>query len=143
MGEGCVFPIETTFDSMARIGSIMQIKEASKDGDQPMRLDTNGDKILIILSKPDFATYKLLKSHEALSGPLSTSIVLPVLIEDLRVADSEGGEEDTRRWVRALARRVKQLELDKEPELFIRAQKLLELPIKRALVGAKQSEESR
>ena len=145
VGEGRVFTIENNFESTSRVGSIMQIRESVEDGDLPMSFNPNGDKILITLSKPDFSIYKILKSHESLSGPLTTSIVLPVLLEALHIiasASDSQGDDDPRRWVRVLTRRIKALELDKEDDLLILAQRLLELPIKRALVGAKQSEDS-
>jgi hypothetical protein len=137
VGEGCVFPIESTFDSMSRIGSIFLLKEANKEGDIPMQMDPNHDKIVITLSKPDFKIYKQLKSHDSLSALLTTSLVLPVLIEALDLLrEDTSGADDHRRWVRVLSRRIEQLGLDKTAEPLILAQQLLENPIKRSLVGA-------
>ena len=138
VAEGQVFHIESNFDSLSRIGSIMQINESQKDGDLPMEASFEGDKIVIFLSKSDFADYKLLKFHEVVSGPLTTTIVLPVLVEALHILKDESeGIEDTRRWVRALARRVEKLELSKDMQPLISAQRLLELPVKRALSSSR------
>ncbi len=140
VGEGVIFHVESTFDSLSRIGSIMQIEESKQDGDLPMRVDFNGDKILVILSKADFKDYKLLKGHEGLSAALTSTIVLPVLVEALHFLNSgeSGSEEDGPRWVRALRRRISALELQSESDSLTVAQKLLEFPLKRALTASRQ-----
>ena len=138
VGEGQVFYIESKFDSLKNIGSIMQISVSKKDGDIPMEPDFNGEKIVIYLSKNDFEDYKVLKHHEGVRGHLSTTIVLPVLVEALHILkekDESAGIEDPRRWVRTLARRIEGM--DTQMEVFQLAQKLLELPIKRALASAR------
>jgi len=143
VGEGHIFHIESSFDSLSRIGSIMQIEEAKEDGDLPMRVDFNGDKIRIILSKGDFKDYKLLKAQEGLSAALTTTIVLPVLVEALnfwKSADTD--EDDSLRWMRALRGRILLLELEDESDNLILAQRLLELPLKRALVASRQLAEA-
>jgi hypothetical protein len=144
VGEGYIFQIESSFDSLRRIGSIMQIEESKEDGDFPMRVDFNGDKILIVLSKADFKDYKLLKGHEGVAAALTTTIVLPVLVEALHFWKSgeAGAEEDSLRWMRALRSRISALELKSESDNLILAQKLLELPLKRALIASRQLAEA-
>ena len=142
VAEGQVFHIESNFDSLSRIGSIMQINESPKDGDLPMEPSFEGDKIVIFLSKSDFADYKLLKLHEGVSGPLTTTIVLPILVEALHILKEENDIEDTRRWVRALARRIEKLGLSRDVQPLILAQRLLELPVKRALSSSRMFAEA-
>lgn len=144
VGEGYIFQIESSFDSLRRIGSIMQIEESREDGDFPMRVDFNGDKILVVLSKADFKDYKLLKGHEGVAAALTTTIVLPVLVEALHFWKSgeAGAEEDSLRWMRALRSRISALELKSESDNLILAQKLLELPLKRALIASRQLAEA-
>ncbi len=138
VGEGHVFHIESFFDVMTRIGSIMIIKEATENGDLPMRADFGGDKIVIILAKKDFAEYKLLKANEGVAGPLTTTLVLPVLVEALHVLRTDSQrEEDGRRWVRILVHRIEKLGLGKETDAIVLAQELLELPVKRALASSR------
>lgn len=72
VGEGRVFVVESSFDVLGRIGSIMQIDVATKQGDLPMEVDFLGEKIRIILSKEDFKAYKLMRHDEALSSVLTT-----------------------------------------------------------------------
>jgi len=143
IGESYIFEINAGFDSMQRLGSIMQIDEAKEEGDIPLRVDFNGDKILIFLSKSDFKDYKLLKNDEFLSGPLTCTIVLPVLLEAIYVWKSEAEDESIslRRWQRVLRHKVETLGLGNESDNLILAQRLLELPIKRALVSSRQRED--
>lgn len=138
VGEGHIFNIESNFDSLSRIGSIMQINESPKDGDIPMEPLFDGEKIVIFLSRSDFADYKILKLHDGVRGPLTTTIVLPVLVEALHILKEESdGVDDARRWVRALARRIEALSLSVDSQPLLLAQKLLELPVKRALSSAR------
>jgi hypothetical protein len=120
----------------------MQINESPKDGDLPMEPSFEGDKIVIFLSKSDFADYKQLKLHEGVSGPLTTTIVLPILVEALHILKEENDIEDTRRWVRALARRIEKLGLSRDVQPLILAQRLLELPVKRALSSSRMFAEA-
>lgn len=143
VGEGQIFHIESDFDSLSRIGSIMQINESPKDGDIPMEPDFDGDKIVIFLCKNDFADYKVLKHYEGVRGPLTTTIVLPVLVEALHILKEESdGMDDSRRWVRALARRIENVGLNAETQPLILAQRLLELPVKRALSSSRMLAEA-
>jgi hypothetical protein len=144
VAEGQVFHIESSFDSLSRIGSIMQISESPKEGDIPMEPYFEGDKIVIFLSKGDFADYKLLKLQESVAGPLTTTIVLPVLVEALHLLmdESTDGIDETLRWVRALTRRMESLGLGKERQALVLAQKILELPIKRALSSSRMLAEA-
>src|SRR5258706_5000970 len=64
ISEGHVFYIESNFDSLSRVGSIMQVQESSESGDSPMRIDWYSDKIVIILAKSDYKDYKQLKINE-------------------------------------------------------------------------------
>lgn len=143
VGEGQVFHIESDFDSLSRIGSIMQINESPKDGDLPMEPSFDGDKIVIFLCKKDFADYKVLKLHQGVRDPLTTTIVLPVLVEALHILKEESdGIDDARRWVRALARRIENVGLSTEMQPLLLAQKLLELPVKRALSSSRMLAEA-
>lgn len=147
VGEGRVFPVESSFDVLGRIGSIMQIDGATEEGDLPMRIDFNGEKIRLILSKEDFKAYKLMRQDESLSIVLTTAIVVPALLETLHYIDSEQRGEDAEaledlRWYRVLARRIEALGLKDESDNLTKVQKLLELPVKRALVSARSLAEA-
>ncbi len=125
VGEGQIFPVESPFDSLRKIGTIMQVIESPKEGDMPMKVDFNSDKIVIILSQNDFKDYKQLKTNEA----VTTMIVIPALMEALK--QLEEAEDDDRRWVRVLRKRVDDLELKGQREPLELAQLVLELPMRR------------
>lgn len=143
VGEGSVFSVESSFDVLGRIGSIMQIDGATEDGDLPMRIDFGGEKIRLILSKEDFKEYKFMRHNEALASVLTTAIVVPALLETLHYIGSEDAEAlETLRWYRVLARRLEALDLKDESENLTKVQRLLELPVKRALVSARSLAEA-
>lgn len=143
VGEGRIFPVENSFDVLGRIGSIMQIDGATEDGDLPMRIDFDRDKIRLILAKEDFKQYKLMRHDESLSSVLTTAIVVPALLETLHFIDHEDAEAlEALRWYRVLARRIEALGLKDESDNLAKAQKLLELPVKRALVTARSLAEA-
>lgn len=129
------FHIDERFDSMKRVGSIMQIIENPKsDSELPLEIDFNGEKITILMSKSDFRQYKLLKINETLIAPLTVTIVFPVLLEALRVLNEYSGTDDNDcpKWAVVLRRKLRELRIEGNDE-FINAQKLLEFPIKRSL----------
>lgn len=141
VGQTVAFHIDERFDSMKRVGSIMQIVENPKmDSDLPMEVDFNGQKITILMSKTDFREYRLLKSSETVIAPLTATIVFPVLLEALRIlkSDFSGIEDsDAPKWVVVLRRKIMVMNIEAEDD-FIKAQKILELPIKRSLSSAHQ-----
>jgi hypothetical protein len=135
VGEGQVFYLDAPFDALSPIGSIMEIHESHQDGDQPMRVDYNGQKIQIVLSKKDFADYKLLKMNDSVTVALTTAIILPVLLEAIHIVKEDG--DDDLRWVRALRRRVESMDLKIDDDPLELAQRILELPVKRTFASAR------
>jgi hypothetical protein len=135
VGEGRVFPLDPNYDSLGRIGSIMNIQESIKDGDQPMIANFETDKIQIILSKKDFQEYKYLKALETVASSLMTAIILPVLVEAIHFASQN--PDDSLRWVRVLTRKVESLGKKMDGDALEIAQLILELPIKRTLASAR------
>src|SRR5271165_542040 len=136
VAEGRVFTIESDFDSIQRIGSIMQIAESNLDEEHPVKAELLGDKIMIILSKKDFAQYKLLKHNESFIGPLTTIIVLPVLMEAIQYAREYARDEDPEtgpRWIRLLLRKIESMRMKLEEVNLELAQRLLDSPVRRAL----------
>jgi hypothetical protein len=136
VGEGHVFDLDASFDALKSIGSIMEIHESAQEGDLPMRVEFNAPKIQIVLSRKDFADYKLLKVHESVTVALTTAIILPVLVEAIHyMKDDEAN--DSLRWVRALHRRTESMGLKIEDEALELAQRILELPVKRTFASAR------
>jgi hypothetical protein len=136
IGEGQVFYIDSNFDALSPIGSIMEIRESHQDGDHPMRVEYSGPKIQIVLSKKDFEDYKLLKVMEGVSVALTTAIVLPVLLEAIHIVKEEAEDESTR-WIRALRNRIESMELKLDSDPLELAQQILEFPVKRMCGAAR------
>ena len=141
VGEGHVFYVEAPFDALSPIGSIMQITESHKDGDQPMQVEYGGEKILIELSKKDFEDYKRLKATEGVSTALTMGIVLPVLVHAIYYLQ-QSDEEDDLRWVRSLKRRIDGVGMKLEDDPLEVAQRILELPLKRTFASARKLAEA-
>lgn len=139
VAEGQTFDADTTHDSLKKISSIMQVEESPKDGDHPMEVDPfSTNKIRILLCKQDFTRYKNLKHIPALSSHLTTTLVLPVLLQALHlVRDDESGVQHLG-WYSNLKKRIEAIGLENESEDLIIAQHLLDMPIRRALSSAEQ-----
>lgn len=140
VGETHIFYVEAPFDALSPIGSIMQITETHKDGDQPMQVQYDGQKILIELSKKDFEDYKRLKATEGVSTALTMGIVLPVLVDAIYVLQKS--DEDDLRWARNLKRRIESIGMKLNDDPLETAQKILELPLKRAFASARKLAEA-
>jgi hypothetical protein len=136
IGEGQVFDAENVYDSLHRVGSIMVIEESQKSGEHAMEVDYNADKIRIFLCKSDFKAYSKLKLIPNLTRHLTTTLVLPVLIEALHYIEDAADGLAGYKWYRVLDHRVNVLNVAGEPDALAKAQGLLELPIRRALAAA-------
>lgn len=133
------FEIIPGIDTLKNIGSIMQIHASKSEGDRPMQVQYGKEKIVVILSKPDFKKFRLLQSLEVAKGPLATIVTLPALMHALQhlqdnPADFE--DDDASLWIRVLRRKLEELNLKPEMDKLEIAQKILELPIRRALVDS-------
>lgn len=138
VGEGQFFHAETSHDSLRRIGSIMVIEKSLQAGDHPMNADFTGDKIRIFLCERDFDAYSRLKSVPSLTSHLTTTIVLPVLLEALHYIEGESEGLQALNWFRNLERRIDMLSLREEKDTLTKAQGLLDMPIRRALASAEK-----
>jgi hypothetical protein len=136
VGEGQVFYAENSFDSLRRIGSIMVIEQSTESADHPMRVEYNSEKIRILLCENDFKAYSKLKGIPTLTSHLTTTIVLPVLLEALHYINEDDQGMRAYKWYRVLESRIEVLELQSEQDVLAKAQKLLDMPIRRALAAA-------
>jgi len=135
VSKGQVFEAESS-DTLRRIGSIMVIEESPKPEDHAMEVEFSSEKIRIRLCKHDFNLYKELKIIPALASHLTTTLVLPVLTEALHLIEGEDLEFEDRKWCRNLRQRLSDLNLTEEKDLLTAAQRVLDMPIRRALASA-------
>lgn len=133
------FEVIPGLDTLKNIGSIMQINPSKSEGDRPMQIQYGINKIIVVLSKPDFQKYRLLQRSDIAKGLLSAAVTLPALmhaLQNLHDNPSEHEDENPALWVRVLRRRIEELGLSLEMDKLEIAQKILELPVRRALVDS-------
>ena len=135
VGDGRAFRVIQDVDPLKKIGALMVVVKSPHSGDHPMEADFAEDKIRISLCEGDYKTYEQLKSVPKLTSHLTTTLVLPVLVEAIRLlADSD--DPPTGKWADLLQRQLDALGLAENANALDKAQKLLDLPIKRALASA-------
>lgn len=134
------FTVERDFTSFKNIDSIVTLIPAPDDSDRPMSVQYEDDKIVIMLARADFRQYGLVR-NSSLAPLLAATIVLPVVMEAVRILRDSPEEMDFR-WCRAIAKRLEELEVSlRDDDPLIVAQRLLELPIKRALSCAASAQD--
>ena len=139
VGDMLRFSIEKQHDAIRKIGSIMQIQKASFD-EGPMEVDTGAEqKIIVRLAGRDFILYDALKRNKVYEAQLTTAIVLPALMQAIQaIGEAEEGEHAPH-WARLLRRRLEDAECGEADDLVVKAQKVLDMPIRRALAKAQQT----
>ena len=142
VAEGFTFDADINFDSLRSVSSIMQIKARAEAADLPMSVELYDEKITVYLSKQDYKSYRLIRAHPNLSASVTSTLVLPALVEALTCVQNDRADYEEYRWCRCLIRRIEDLSLSLELEPLELAQRLLELPIQRALVLARAMIES-
>lgn len=127
-------------EELAKIPSIFTICKYAADTDASMKIDIDGDKIVIALSDSSFENYKLLTNMPSLISVFHAMIIVPALIyvfETLRREDLE--DYENRRWFMAIRRTLAKHDINLTKDVlneiasYDLAQKLLDLPIDRAL----------
>ena len=136
VGDGYLFDANHDTDALRRVGALMEVEQSPKPGDQPMEADFYKDKIVILLCESDFVAYRELKVDAKLNGHLTTTLVLPVLIEAIHRLDDEDDGQDFK-WGRILRQRIDALPPGSKSDALQKAQALLVGPIHRALTTAK------
>ncbi len=127
-------------DDLAKVPSIFTICRYAADTDKSMQIDMDGDKITVALSDESFQNHKVLCGMPSYLPIFHGMIIVPALIYVLETLRREGIEEyESRRWFagirKALARYEISLNCDTLNDMasYDLAQKLLDLPIDRAL----------
>jgi hypothetical protein len=136
VGDGQTFDADHSVDPLRRVGSLMVIVASTKDGDHEMELETNLDKIRIVLCKADFQAYSEMKAVPLLTTHLTTTLVLPVLMEAIQLLDDPDGPPECK-WAKLLRRRLDAETFGPASNTLEKAQRLLKFPIRRALESAK------
>ena len=127
-------------EELAKVPSIFTICKYAADAEESMKIDMDGDKIVIALSDSSFQNYKMLSNMPSLLPVFHAMIIVPALIFVFEVMRREGIEEyENRRWYTAIKKTLAKYEIalnhDSLTDMasYDLAQKLLDFPIDRAL----------
>ena len=142
VSEERVFYADRDFDSLKKIESIISIN-ADKDLDinDPLNIDSDGDKIRVTISKDLFEKYMMLKRARMVTKTLETLIFLPILVSiiiDWRNDPDYESDNQDHRWFRAIYARAAKLNIIQGIKSgiespFVLAQSMLEAPFSRCL----------
>ncbi len=134
-------------DPLRKIGSIFSIVPNDDEKATGMDIETDGPKVIVRLSKPNFESYISLRHSADYRSVLIGSIVVPALVEVLeriRRAADEGELEDYSdfRWFVVIDRKLRErnIRLQEDPESFVDsslkvAHELLGQPLSLSLNG--------
>lgn len=136
------FEAYTDYDPLARISSIMTIRQSEDLDEGPMVVDLQDDKIVVTLSQADFTRYTDLKVDPSLGPLLANQVVVPALLEALHemrgLSDDEFEMDMQKRWFRSIAKKIADfgidIRADDKPVIEV-LQLLLKLPLRRSLEG--------
>lgn len=136
------FEAYTDYDPLARISSIMTIRQSGVMDEGPMTVDLQDDKIVVTLSSTDYSRYTDLKADPALGALLANQVVVPALLEalhEMRDLPEEDFQMDMqKRWFRSVYKKVADLGVDirtADKSIVEILQLLLKLPLRRSLEG--------
>lgn len=134
------FTVIKDTEELAKIPSVFTICKYAADTDENMKIDMDGEKIVIALSDSSFQNYRMLANMPALLPVFHAMIIVPALIFVFETMRREGTEEyETRRWYMAVRKTLAKYNIlfnhDTLCDIpsYVLAQKLLDLPIDRAL----------
>ncbi len=112
------FIAEKKTDPLRRIPSIFVVVPNEAEDAPAMDIDTNGHKVRVSLSRPNFEAYTFLRQAQPLHSTLNSMIIVPALVAVLdgirqTAATPEGlATLESRRWYATVARRLKELGVD-------------------------------
>ncbi len=133
IGQGVVLDIIPDFESLGVVSSIMQIHALDSSEKKPVTIDFDHDRIAIFLPRSDFKNYQLARKSPEANQALTCLIVVPVLVEAIRLITEEPDALDLK-WQLILSLKINALKKSSgSTDAFTLAQELLELPISRAL----------
>lgn len=127
-------------EELAKVPSIFTICRYAADSEESMKIDLDGNKITIALSAQSFQDYKLLTNMPGLLPVFHAVVIVPALIYVFETMRNDGiGEYQDRRWFMAMKKTLAKHEIPLNEKTledipsYELAQKLLDLPIDRAL----------
>jgi hypothetical protein len=136
VADGQAFEADHSLDPLRLVGALMVVEQSSRAANHPMEVDFDTDKIRILLCEEDFDSYAQMKAVPHLTNHLTTTLVLPVLIEAIHLLNDPTADIPENKWARVLGQRLETLAIGSSATALDKAQHLLSLPIRRALASA-------
>lgn len=136
VADGYTFDADHSIDPLRKVGALMVVEKSGKQGDHSMEADFDADKIRILLCEQDFAAYGEMKAVPHLTNHLTTTLVLPILIEAIHHLEDDSDGDSEQKWAKVLRSRLETLSVGPAATALEKAQQLLGLPIRRALASA-------
>lgn len=134
--------IEKEVEEFAKIPSIFTICKYATDTDELMKIDIDGDKIVVSLAEKCFQDYKVLINIPRYLPTFHAMVVLPALVYLFETLRAQGVEEyEDRRWFRAIDKKLRRFgqSLDDatlgDVPSYELAQRLLDYPVSRGLTA--------
>lgn len=129
------FPAEHPIDPMRLVGALIEVVRSPKSGVHAMETYTDADKIGVVLCGQDYDAYCKVRAVKGLADLLTATLVLPVLMHAIGPLDDPEAAPDTK-WATALRGQLDAAKFGPNADTLAKAQRLLELPIARALTAA-------
>lgn len=141
LGIGGQTNIEITkeMEHLAKIPSIFSILRKDTEDNEGMQIELLPDKIKVWLPNEDFYNYRNISTRPTFIPIVHSMIIMPVLIYAFEMIKQNGADEyESYRWFKSIEKKLSRWKMDFKNELLEKpsyelAQKLLDLPIKRAL----------
>lgn len=135
-------------EELARISSIFSIIRRDDVEENGMDIELNSDKIKILLGNEEFSKYRDFAKSSKFQPMLHAMLVLPALIYAFDMILKDGEEEyESNRWFKGIVKTMSESGLKFTKEILEQetsyklAQKLLNLPVNRALQNITNEEE--
>ncbi len=119
VGHDREFTAERKSDPLRKVPSIFSIQPNDEAEATGMDIDTNGNKVVVKLARPNYDAYSMLRNDASLHPMLSVAVIVPALvavIDEIRreAADGGIGEYKDRRWFLVVSRRLREIGIDPE-----------------------------
>lgn len=100
------------YDALRPIASVILIKEDKRKEASPVDVDLSSDKINVYLNSDLYDEYRKLREFPDLRLYLSTTIVMPAVIEALYEIKNNPELDRDKRWVTSIERVLKKMNID-------------------------------
>ncbi|MCM1579324.1 MAG: hypothetical protein NC078_11050 [Ruminococcus sp.] len=126
-------------EELAKIPSIFTVCRSAEDAEDGMKINIDGEKIVLTLSDKSFRNYKILAGDPLMLPVIHSVLIVPALIYTFETLKKDGtGEYENQRWYKSIEKNLLRSNIKLNSELlenvpsYELAQKSLDLPVDRA-----------